>query len=44
MMNKTKHMKKKKVKKQKCKKDMALEFFTQPSKFFHTPYLQYKDL
>jgi len=39
-MNKTKNMKKKRKK----KKGMRFGFFTQPSKCFHTIYLQYKDL
>jgi len=33
-----------KKKKKKKKKGMGLGFFTQPSKFFHTLYFQYKDL
>jgi len=38
MMNKTKDMKKK----VKITKGMRFGFVTQPSKFFHTLYLQYK--
>jgi len=36
-------MKKKKKKREK-KKDMEFGFFTQPSKFFHILYFQYKNL
>jgi len=36
--------KKKRKKEKKDKKGLGFGFFTQPSKFFHIPYFQYKDL